>query len=503
MHPIVAQIDPSDEQLPAVTAGATDIVMTAGAGTGKTRTLVARALYLLAGGLELRRLIAITFTVKAASEMRNRLRREIQTYLARTDLDRAERARWEEIAAGMDAARIGTIHSLCTEILRNHPVEAAVDPRFAVLDEAQSALLVQEAIDEAVRWAANDASAVEVFQLFTPNALHALLEGLMSNRLKARPLLARRPWAEWAARTIAELRERALDDPALAELLDDLVALRESGAIAHAAGQGDDLAADLLRLLDGWDAAQTAAAQGDLATLVAQLRLLRTLVKGNRGRAPLWKPAAAPKATVSALRTYYDEVLKPLLEDASPTLDAQLAAGMPAVERIFSTAIERYAAAKLLRSALDFDDLEQRALDLLDGNPAVLARWRQATGALLVDEFQDTNDRQRTLVRLLGGQRGVIFLVGDAKQSIYRFRGAEVQVFMAEHARIKAGEGEALALRDSYRTHARLLHGLNALMAQVMGPADAPRPPFRAEFVALRPKRNASAHGLQAPFIEL
>ena len=130
LHPIVAGVSPSPEQEPAVVTRDRDVVVTAGAGTGKTRTLVARYLSLLAEGLPLRSIVAITFTRKAAREMRNRVREEMRRYLAHPDLDAAESDRWHDLYRQLDAARIGTIHSLCTELLRAHPAEARVHPRF-------------------------------------------------------------------------------------------------------------------------------------------------------------------------------------------------------------------------------------------------------------------------------------------------------------------------------------------------------------------------------------
>ena len=120
--------------------------MTAGAGSGKTRTLVARYLALLAEGLPLRSIVAVTFTRKAAQEMRNRVRLQVQRYLGRADLPgpgnltEEERQRWLEVYGALDAARIGTIHALCSEVLQAHPAEAGMDPRFEVLDEAQTEL---------------------------------------------------------------------------------------------------------------------------------------------------------------------------------------------------------------------------------------------------------------------------------------------------------------------------------------------------------------------------
>ena len=176
-------MQPSPEQEPAVRERGRDVVVTAGAGTGKTRTLVARYLSLVAEGLPLRSIVAITFTRKAAREMRNRVRDEIRVYLERPDLSEAERRRWQSLYAELDAARIGTIHSLCSEILRAHPAEAGVDPRFEVLDEGQGNILLRRVVDGALAWAADNEELVGLFSLLGEGMLRSTLESMIGQRL--------------------------------------------------------------------------------------------------------------------------------------------------------------------------------------------------------------------------------------------------------------------------------------------------------------------------------
>ena len=146
MHPIVARMRPSAEQAPAICARGADVVVTAGAGAGKTLALVARYLALLAEGVPLRAIVAITFTKKAAREMRNRVRDEVRRYLEAPGLDAAERERWGAVYTELDAARIDTIHGLCGQILRSHPAEARIDPRFNILEEGRGNLLRGQAV---------------------------------------------------------------------------------------------------------------------------------------------------------------------------------------------------------------------------------------------------------------------------------------------------------------------------------------------------------------------
>ena len=159
-------------------------MVTAGAGSGKTRTLVARYISLLAEGLSPRRVVAITFTEKAAREMRSRVRASLVDQISLAKVD-GERQRWNQLEAQMDSARIGTIHSLCAEILRAHPAEASVDPRFDVLDEGLAATLRAQAVADTLAWLVGDPAFAQLLTGFTTGALKKLLAFLLDRRLEA------------------------------------------------------------------------------------------------------------------------------------------------------------------------------------------------------------------------------------------------------------------------------------------------------------------------------
>lgn len=156
------------------------IAVTAGAGSGKTLSLVGRYLHLLEQGYPLRSILAITFTEKAAREMRSRIRESLITspYFRPFSGENGGNE-----GGGIDSARIGTIHSLCAEILRSHPAEAGLDPAFSVLEEGLSAALQAEAIESALTWAATDPQSVALFALFKENDLRQILSSLLSRRL--------------------------------------------------------------------------------------------------------------------------------------------------------------------------------------------------------------------------------------------------------------------------------------------------------------------------------
>lgn len=501
VHSIVAQLTPSEEQMPAVKAQAESVVVTAGAGAGKTRTLVARYLYLLAHEeLSPRRIAAITFTRKAAREMRNRVREAISTYLGQ-GLSPQEHARWDRCYSQLDAARIGTIHQLCTEILRAHPAEAQVDPRFEVLDEAQAALLQTQAMERALAWAAEDKEGVALFELLGERRLQQVLAQLLRERLKTRAafrgsreaLLAR--WQEALESEQRRAIEALMSNPAWRAQVATL--RREEPS------RDDDRMAEqrarALAALDGAAAAETPAEKGQVLAALDEINLSGGSQKAWPGGKDQLRSV---KDALGTLRDLWQEQAGVQGLSLTP-LDEELAARVPALHELFARADEAYRRLKAERQVLDFDDLEAEALKLLAGSEAVRSRWQEELGALLVDEYQDTNGRQRDLVNLLHGDGNRLFIVGDAKQSIYRFRGAEVAVFREERERIAAGNGRGYNLATSYRPHKGLLNGLNALLEAVMGTEEMQGQPWVEPFTPLTHYRDEPLPGLDAPYISL
>ena len=522
LHPIVAQISPSGEQVPAVVARGQDVAVTAGAGAGKTRTLVARYLSLLVDGLPLRSIVAITFTKKAAREMRNRVREEVRRYLETPGLPAAELVDWRDIYEQLDGARIGTIHSLCAELLRHHPVEAAsgefgLDPRFDMLDEGQMALLQAQAVAAALAWAVDDAETAHLFADFGERDLRTTVARLLSRRLDVAEACAKLAggqgdlWTTWLPHLVGPLRA-FLDDPEVRAGFADMHAWRADGTLARAERAGDALAPNFRELLDHWDAIEAARACADAARAVGtrddwgaisrHLAPLRDNLK-QKGAKRNWAPAD-PKSVIKALQVRYDAQVKPLVGGGIDLdLDRRSAqVVVPALLRVFERALTVYTSAKQARRTLDFDDLEAMALKLLREHADVRSYWQGRIRALLVDEFQDTNGRQRDLLKALNGDAGKLFIVGDGKQSIYRFRGADVSVFREEQQAI-AGRGLAQELVTSYRAHEALVASLNALLRPVLGDQEDLDRPYVEPFAALQHHRAAPAAGLEPPYTEL
>lgn len=489
----------SKPQRAAALASGGDVAVTAGAGTGKTRTLVARYLALLAADVPLRRIVAITFTRKAAREMRNRVRREIATYLAQPDLPDADRQRWQRHFNRLDAARIGTIHNLCSEILRAHPAEVGIDPRFSVLDETQATLLVQEAAEASLAWVVADDAALPLLTLLRERPLLELITTLLNQRLAVRDVIDQLPadtiLAHWQAQLTAQQAEqlaRLLADPDFAEAHRCL----QTNQATHPEDKREIQRRVALAALN---------TPSD-APLAERLRSLADLDKIDLrgGSQKNWPGGKAQldevKVALSTLReSFRSQSLLTLRLNAQ---DEAIAAAMPVIYRLFAYAQENYRRLKAERDALDFDDLEALAVDLLETFPDIRGYWQDQLRALLVDEFQDTNARQAHFIRLLCPDAGKLFIVGDAKQSIYRFRGADVAVFAAEKEQIDRASGTLIDLETSYRAHEALLMDMNALLAPVLGTDVANRPPWVAPFAPLSPGTKGVIADITAPFVE-
>lgn len=505
----------NEPQARAVAAGGR-LVVTAGAGSGKTRTLVGRYLGLLEAGLPLRSIVAITFTDKAAREMRNRIRRTVTDWLAQNP---PRRDLWESVFAELDAARIGTIHSLCAQILRTHPVEAArlesrIAPGFGVLEEGRAAVLRARAVEDALAWAAADEQAAHLFRALTEFGLRAAVSTLLEKHLDAGPAfekLGDDPLQGWAEALDSWLGEQ-LDAPEWLALLSELAGL-------HADDPADKMEIARQAVLACAEEVGAARARRDFGAALTHLAELHrsTSLQGRKGNWP-GESLETAKDIMRGLRAHFEQRLQALADPKKPAaweMDEQAAGLIWPLHATYRKAIELYNQAKQSERALDFDDLEAGALALLrDDDRAVRAAWQAEVRAVLVDEFQDTNERQRQIVYALAGfepvqdrpdapaARASLFIVGDSKQSIYRFRGADVTVFRRVQDDVARAGGQVIPLDLTFRAHRALVETTNRLLAPVLGETERPGRPYEVPFAPLAAFRSAPRPGIAEPFIE-
>jgi ATP-dependent exoDNAse (exonuclease V) beta subunit len=404
------------------------LLLTANAGSGKTSVMTER--FVLAARAEdgdVSRILAITFTEKAAAELKTRVRTRFE------ELGDDERARATE------GAWISTIHSFCARLLRTHALAAGIDPRFAVLDERAAERLAGAAFDAALDALVDEhgRAALALIAAYRPSELRAAivdLHGELRSRGEEEPALPpARPAPLGPAHSALAL--------ARAQAAAELELARDGKTVARAREVIAACGALLDRPLD------PPPAHGKVAALALP-----------RNGAALAGPGCA--AYRAALDAFADACADVAAVPIHALLDALL--------RGFS---RRYAEAKHAASALDFEDLELRANRLLREHEPLRARYADRFQHVMVDEFQDTNPLQLELLERIAGER--LFSVGDELQSIYGFRHADVRQFRARRAAL-AKRGATATLATNFRSHRELLDAFNFAFAPRFGASFVP-----------------------------
>ncbi len=464
------------------------LVVEAAAGTGKTTALVGRILSLLrTGSARLSSIVAVTFTEKAAAEMKLRLRSEIDA--ARMAAEPSRRARFDLALSELEVAHIGTIHSFCAQLLRERPVEARVDPRFVTADESGQEALFDEAFD---RWFARVLSA-------PPPGVARVLRKRGRERDGGGPrtilrsaglaLIGQRDFdGAWERPPFA--REAELD-AAFAEL-------QAVGAYYERAYDREAWLAQNLREIHRTCAEiarreEASAAARDYDGIEEELRRLskeRTWKYVGGGRQ--YGEGLAKQAVINAR-----DAARAALEGVLARAEADLAACLHAE---LQELVADYAALKDASGSLDFLDLLVVARDLVAGDRAAREALQRKYTHILVDEFQDTDPLQAEILLLLAADDpsesdharchaspGKLFVVGDPKQSIYRFRRADVTLYERVKQRLVAGGARVVQLSTSFRSAPSLQRAVNAAFErQMRGSSDG----SQAGYVALQPFRD-------------
>jgi ATP-dependent helicase/nuclease subunit A len=498
---IIAQVldvfELNDRQRSAALQRGKDVVVTAGAGSGKTSALVARYACLLAEGVSPRRIAAITFTKKAAMQMRSRVRNKIMELQHKTQ-GQAEGQKWVELSAQMDSARIGTIHSLCTEILRSHPAEAGVDPRFEVLDEGLSKALRVQVVEDTLNQLVEEDRFLPLLAGIPVRNLTKMLKQMLEKRLEVQETFAMA--LDNRARLDMELKER-MNSPLTGGLIRELRGFSPQDLQQDA---GDKLFAMVQELLRCWSQAENALAENDPAKCALHLyEARRSYLNRKSGRSD-----SSVKQIIAELQENFDKIINPLTggreaKDPQPSVESEALFEnlLPLLDEAFNQVHQAYKDQVQKRQALDFDDLEFHAQQLLTRED-IRQHWQQELDALLVDEYQDTNQRQRDIVNALAGKGGGLFIVGDMRQSIYRFRRADVTVFREEQERIKGEGGIRIDLDRTYRAHEPLLNATGDLLASVIGTDEDPVRQYYVPYTPLVADQKNPPEDIQPPHVE-
>ena len=482
----------------------TTLFVEAGAGSGKTRSLVERVIALVASGtVELRAIAAITFTEKAGAELRDRLRKELQERAtADVEHDPVVAQRCHDALDQLDSAAIGTLHSFAQRILSENPIEAGLPPRVEVLDEVNSSVEFER------RWGAFRDQLFEYPEL----ERSLLLLDAAGVKLKALDVLAAAFGDNWDL-VDEQVDTTAPEPPPLRERVD--VVLAELAGVCKeraTCSDSDDLLAVRLEEYEAVIARlATITDEYDLLTAIGPSGPLR--FKMGIGRQGNWPDVAAVRSRVieagAAIAHVRDEVTR-------------------ACARRLGVALRRFTldAANERRGAgrLEFHDLLVMARAVLrdhENGPAVRERLHDRYRRLLLDEFQDTDPIQIELaVRIAAADPrskeagtarwdavpvtpGQIFVVGDPKQSIYRFRRADIATFLAARDRFATDDGDVVALTTNFRTVAPVIAWVNHVFAAMMTAPPENELPFgsQPDYIALDPRRAAPPEGFPVSVI--
>ncbi|HVS42738.1 MAG TPA: UvrD-helicase domain-containing protein [Candidatus Dormibacteraeota bacterium] len=457
----------------------TTLFVEAGAGTGKTTAVVSRIVAMVAsGGLRMERLVAITFTIAAAAELRVRVREGLETE-ARAAGDAEVRTRLLTAAAEVDRARIETIHAFCSALLRMHPLEAGLPPDVDILADLAGSLDVRERFR---RW----------FDELTPGAPGAeavrrgLLLGLRPDRLLELFTTLNQNWdlvagAEWPVDPVHTLTR----SPALGEDVERCIALLPHNTAPDELYQRVDgmrVVATRLRDAGGEDEA--------LAALLALDRSPSTNV-GSQGN---WGIVDGENVC-KTIKT----VMKGARDETAALVRSARAVALAGIAEALRDLVVTYADERRQRGLVSYQDLLVRARDLVrdhaDVRAALHARWDMVA----VDEFQDTDPLQAELaLRLcaavadrdlpwteLRPAAGRLCVVGDPKQSIYRFRRADIALYAAvESALVEADPRARVRLAVNFRSGRRIIEAVNAVFGGDGGLMTG-EPGVQAEYVPL------------------
>lgn len=438
------------------------LCVTANAGSGKTRVLVERYIHIIASGCaEVSEVVAITFTEKAASELRRKIADGIVEKI-KTAATVGERRHLEAVRAQLSSALISTIHGFCSRILREYPVEANVDAAFSVLEGIDQEFLLQECIHEVfygvLKKNENPSlklALVEVLRTKGKPAVVHLLHQLVHKRemmdaLTGQGGIYNLPDEEILHRwhnAIAERTKNVFDDPVFLADMEVITGL--------AVGKN---ASEVHGLLSQFGRSRTLAAQAEAFAGMSGLMFTKSwdLLKAFTGKsAGLSEPSDTIRASILRLcenAEYLAPYVSYLSHEESHQQHRRLLFASRCMLDLYQRVSERYEERKREAGQLDFDDLQLCMRNLLQREP-VRVRLSHTFKYIMVDEYQDTNVLQYQIVLPLLEQLkvGNLFIVGDPKQSIYGFRDADVAVFDRTAEDIKSAGGEEVVLAESFR----------------------------------------------------
>ena len=501
-----------------------NIAITAGAGTGKTTTLTLRYLEMLESESDIgpENIATITFTNDAANEMQERIREEVAERLSEApESDEYDYGRWRSIKDDLEDGYIHTIHGFCSRLLREYVVEAPVQPEFDTLDETDAKVLMQEVVRETIdaRWETNE-DIRRLARLWNRESLEQVLVGLLDSR----PMSTE--WAKhWEDASIDEYldhiwatfypvdqatAEDILRDPSVQEAIETICELHDEGFDIDPSDGGMDLITTISGIVRDTGVRNNEADGRDWQRAFDTICDRLTTGSGNRySDRSYYRGASGRWSAHEDEQEQLDEAVDVLLEAIKPE-EREFMGGLDtewnsshyvlSLARLYCTVLEEYRQTKSDQNALDYHDLIQTCIKFLNAKDRVCEQVQSQFEYVMVDEMQDTDLLQWKLIKLLTAgdpddfDAQNVFLVGDEKQSVYRFRGADVTTFGSAREDLAAANPDDVEttkqLRGNFRTIEETREFLNALFDEVFEPMDDEYRDYEAKPQSLTDERR-------------
>ena len=496
----------TDQQKKALSRKA-NISVTAGAGTGKTMLLVERYIdILLKENADVREILAITFTKKAAAEMNTRVADLVEERL-KSEPDNAKRQKFRRILDRLNSASISTIHSFCARLLRDFPLESGLDPDFRQISEMQQQILVAEAIQNELDELDNNPEEwLDLYRLFGEVRIREMLGVALEQRFEMRALVQK--FENTTTGNLFNLLLADFDRYVKKEIDHEQVDRICLNVAEICSRMPDDLTDNTKAaltgriLLDvnkmsgkkGMDFWQALFAMADHFTTTENKAYTR---RGSFGPGSIWGE------DLESMLLALSEMLVPVIQKkitVPGNTDRLVLEQLKTFYRLYSRVENRYSRMKNELAMVDFDDLQIIALDLLRNNEPVRSQLTAQYRFIMVDEFQDTNMLQWEIIRHVGAlESNKFFIVGDPKQSIYGFRNADIRVFNDVKnsfiAHNKTGDVESdIVLGESFRFTPRIGQFVNDIFSRILQSSDVN--PWDVDYHHITTRRKTDIEGL-------
>ncbi|WP_100404949.1 UvrD-helicase domain-containing protein [Bacillus solitudinis] len=474
----------NDAQSQAIYSKESLVVISAGAGSGKTRVLTERFIYLCEQkynnpdgtlGASVEEIVAITFTEKAAREMKDRIRKRLSEKVEESG-EQAEKNFWQEQKDSMNRAHVSTFHSFCQHLISQYAMKAELPPRVRVIDDVEAKQMKQEVLTQLYGQAYFVKLANPFFRFMTKRQLSSYLEGIHN---EIRELSADHSFQALDAESMLQQQQKTLNDEKRKYIQRfHEQAYRCVNEFPSTEGLTKAQSAHVERLSEAFSNPCSQEDADEYFKYITEMMPKRSDKK--------WAEH------IPSLHELYEDCWKPLKEkwkSLNHSFDGELETidllkGFIQLLQYFDTT---YSAQKEERGLVDFSDLQLKAVDLLTDS-SVQKTCRTQFRHMMIDEFQDTNRLQ--LDMLLRINPIYQFIVGDTKQSIYRFRGANVRLMNEmEQKATKKEQADSILMNVNYRTASPIIEAVNALFSFVMTtertetyetvytPLEAARPP--------------------------